>query len=245
MKLSENTLPKHEINLAGSAFTFVSSFIITLFTGPEYLWGVFLNMGVTAWFSWSFVAIMVFVVAYTSTVALIRRMGPALYSSIGGLRVVFTAAVGKLWLNEGIETVSEWVGVVLVMSSITWFMYGLHKLAMQKQKQKKEQVAAEGGEITCEGICDNDGIVAAEIASVSNHDKDLHYLSSTTSTVFSRNLRGVDSLSQILDIMSDDDKENLASQGSTTTTTYPITLRRGSDIYPIIEGDSRSDDQGT
>ena len=228
MKLSENTLPKHEINLAGSAFTFVVTFGVTLFMHPAYIWGVFFRMGYLSWFSWSFIAIMVFVVAYTSTVALCRKMGPALYSSIGGLRVVFTAFVGKIWLNEGIETPPEWVGAALVITSITWFMYGLHKESILKKR-----------EIEVHPIIECKEVIDEELSNASKEDEVEIGQSSLNS--MRRQSGEIDSLSQILEIMNKVDTFQF-SESSTTTTFHADQLQNMNIYPPILESDCRDQD---
>ena len=139
MKISEGILAKHEVNLAGSFFTFFSTFLVTISIDASFQeWTVFENMSIMTWLIYGFISIMVFVVAYTSTVGLIRQMGPSLYSSVSGLRVCSTAFVGSFILNEGIKTTMEWSGVILVIASVTWFLCKLHGLKNQKKNNEVE-----------------------------------------------------------------------------------------------------------
>ena len=69
MKISEGILAKHEVNLAGSFFTFFSTFLVTISIDASFQeWTVFENMSIMTWLIYGFISIMVFVVAFTRTV---------------------------------------------------------------------------------------------------------------------------------------------------------------------------------
>ncbi len=140
MKLSQDVVPKWEVNISGSVCTFLLALFVTFFQDFNHEWSVFGTLSLYSWLIWGFVTVFVYVIAYTSTVSLIRELGPALYSAVGGIRIIFTLLIGKVTLNEGIDDDVEWFGVSLVLVSISYFLWKLHRdQAKKKERQTTDE----------------------------------------------------------------------------------------------------------
>jgi len=140
MKLSQDVVPKWEVNISGSVCTFLLALLVTFFQDFNHEWSVFGTLSLYSWLIWGFVTVFVYVIAYTSTVSLIRELGPALYSAVGGIRIIFTLLIGKVTLNEGIDDGIEWFGVSLVLVSISYFLWKLHRdQAKNKERQTTDE----------------------------------------------------------------------------------------------------------
>jgi len=144
MKLSQNVVPKWEVNISGSVCTFLMALLVTFFQDFNHEWSIFGTLSLYSWLIWGFVTVFVYVIAYTSTVSLIRELGPALYSAVGGIRIIFTLLIGRITLNEGIDEGVEWFGVSLVLVSISYFLWKLHRdQVMSKERQTTDDFEIE------------------------------------------------------------------------------------------------------
>ncbi|MFZ1770121.1 MAG: hypothetical protein WAU00_13040 [Caldilinea sp.] len=59
-------------------------------------------------------------------IAAIRRLGAPMVSSLMGWRLVATLSAGMLLLDEQLTSPLQVVGMILVLSTITWYLSQQH-----------------------------------------------------------------------------------------------------------------------
>ena len=72
--------------------------------------------------AWSTISIVVYSYASIQQVGLVRQLGPGFYSSWAACRLLGTIALSALCLGEGIGSIVEWVGVIILVVTMSVYM---------------------------------------------------------------------------------------------------------------------------
>ncbi len=98
----------------------LSALGLSLLWGED--WGRWRTLGASDWGVFLAYSLFVVVLANGLQIAAIRRLGAPMVSSLMGWRLVATLGVGVLLLGEHLTSFWQGIGMVLVLSTITWYL---------------------------------------------------------------------------------------------------------------------------
>lgn len=120
MKRTENILTRNEAVQTNNVCNTVFPLLYTLSTNPRG-WNAFRSMTWESFGAWLTVAVLVYTIGSTGQITLVRGMGPAAYSSLGAVRVLGSAVLSAVWLNEPVQNWMEWLGLSIIMCTMTLY----------------------------------------------------------------------------------------------------------------------------
>lgn len=97
------------------------SSIMSLIVGED--WGQYLRLGVTDWAIFFVFTFLVFLGANLWQIQAIQHIGAPFHSSMLATRLVSALIFGWLLLGERLESVWQVVGAVIVLVTITWYLW--------------------------------------------------------------------------------------------------------------------------
>jgi len=106
-------------NLSGCVFPFIITLIYSRSSWKAF---AYLPRTPKSLLAWSTISIVVYSYASIHQVGLVRQLGPGFYSSWAACRLLGTIALSALCLGEGIGSIVEWVGVILLVVTMTVYM---------------------------------------------------------------------------------------------------------------------------
>jgi hypothetical protein len=119
MKATEDVLTRNEAVQTNNACNFVFPLLYTLVANPAG-WVAFLRMTPTSFAAWVVIAVLVYTFGSAWQMSLVRSMGPGAYSSLGGVRVLASAALSAACLAEPVDGGPlEWAGLLVVVVTVT------------------------------------------------------------------------------------------------------------------------------
>lgn len=143
MKRTENILTRNEAVQTNNVCNTVFPLLYTLSTNPGG-WSAFRSMTWESFGAWLAVSVLVYTIGSTGQMALVRGMGPAAYSSLGAVRVLGSALLSAVWLNEPVQNWMEWLGLSMIMCTMT-----LYTLASVDVRQSWQHlIGSRGGDAT-------------------------------------------------------------------------------------------------
>ena len=120
MKRTENILTRNEAVQTNNVCNTVFPLLYTLFANPRG-WNAFRSMTWESFGAWLIIAVLVYTIGSTGQMVLVRGMGPAVYSSLGAVRVLGSAVLSAVWLNEPVQNWMEWLGLSIIMCTMTLY----------------------------------------------------------------------------------------------------------------------------
>jgi drug/metabolite transporter (DMT)-like permease len=115
-------------NIRGEALLLVQlmslalgGFLLSLLLGES--WQQWRMIGATDWFIFGLLAVGVLAGANIGQIGSIRHLGAALVSSIMPWRLVSVLAVSAILLNERLTSIWQFLGVVLVIITVSWYLW--------------------------------------------------------------------------------------------------------------------------
>lgn len=152
MKRTENILTRNEAVQTNNVCNSVFPLLYTLFANPSG-WNAFRSMTWESFGAWLTVAVLVYTIGSTGQMALVREMGPAVYSSLSAVRVLGSAVLSAIWLNEPVRNWMEWLGLSLIMLTMT-----LYTLASVDVRQSWQHlIGSRGADVTVTNGTVNEG----------------------------------------------------------------------------------------
>ena len=106
-------------NLSGCVFPFIITLIYSRSSWKAF---AYLPRTPKSLLAWSTISIVVYSYASIQQVGLVRQLGPGFYSSWAACRLLGTIALSALCLGEGIGSIVEWVGVILLVVTMSVYM---------------------------------------------------------------------------------------------------------------------------
>lgn len=98
----------------------ISALGLSLLWGED--WGRWGAIGAQDWAVFVAYSLLVVVLANGLQIAAIRRLGAPMVSSLMGWRLVATLSMGMLLLGEHLTSFWQGIGMLLVLSTITWYL---------------------------------------------------------------------------------------------------------------------------
>lgn len=98
----------------------ISALVLSLLWGED--WGRWRVITAQDWAVFIAYSLLVVVLANGLQIAAIRRLGAPMVSSLMGWRLVATLSMGMLLLGEHLTSIWQGVGMLLVLSTITWYL---------------------------------------------------------------------------------------------------------------------------
>jgi drug/metabolite transporter (DMT)-like permease len=98
-----------------------SGWVLSLLLGES--WAPWLQVSGFDWFVFGLAAFGVLVGANIGQIGAIRHLGASLVSSTMPWRLVSALLVGGLLLGERLTSIWQWIGVALVLVTITWYLW--------------------------------------------------------------------------------------------------------------------------
>lgn len=146
MKRTEHILSRNEAVQTNNVCNVIFPLAYTLLSNPAG-WKAFRHMSRESFLAWVTIAVFVYAIGSTGQMSLVRSMGPGMYSSLSAVRVLASALISAVWLNEPVRNWLEWLGLFITMVTMT-----LYTLASVDFTSFREQSGTEGSE----SIGDND-----------------------------------------------------------------------------------------
>jgi drug/metabolite transporter (DMT)-like permease len=113
--------PSHVLLLFQGTVIMAAALPISLTIGEE--WTAWRYLSPMDWLAvFTFMAV-VLVGANGLQIVALRHLGASVVSSLMGWRLVSTLAVGMLLLGEGLQSVWQTVGMVIVLTTVTWYLW--------------------------------------------------------------------------------------------------------------------------
>lgn len=113
--------PSHVLLLFQGTVIMAVALPISLTIGEE--WTAWRHLSQTDWLAVFTFMTIVLVGANGLQIAALRHLGASVVSSLMGWRLVSTLAVGMLLLGEGLQSVWQAVGMVIVLTTVTWYLW--------------------------------------------------------------------------------------------------------------------------
>jgi drug/metabolite transporter (DMT)-like permease len=169
IKHTEHILSETHIVQVNNLSGFVFPFIITLCYDPYSSWNAFMYLLVTpkSLLAWSTISIVVYSYASIQQVKLVRQLGPGFYSSWAACRLLGTIALSALCLGEGIGSNVEWVGVIILVVTMTVYMNETSKWIDERKSSSSssssscstsnDQQQQQDEDEDCDSLDDDDG----------------------------------------------------------------------------------------
>ena len=132
MKYTDGILTKIEIVQANNICNVLLPFMYTLMTNVtgwiafEYLISIKTNL-----IAFITVSIVVYTIGSTTQVTLVRNIGPGIYTSFNGIRIICSAILSSIVLQESISSTTELLGLCIIIISMTLYTWNLG----QQQRQ--------------------------------------------------------------------------------------------------------------
>lgn len=104
-----------------SVAIFASALPISLLIGED--WGRWLHLGSTDWLVMAAYTVFVLFGANGLQIAALRHLGAATVSSIMGWRLVSTLILSLLLLGEQLTSAAQVLGMVIVLATVTWYLW--------------------------------------------------------------------------------------------------------------------------
>lgn len=98
----------------------ISALGLSLLWGED--WGRWRAITAQDWAVFAAYSLLVVVIANGLQIAAIRRLGAPMVSSLMGWRLVATLSMGMLLLGEHLTSLWQGIGMLLVLSTITWYL---------------------------------------------------------------------------------------------------------------------------
>ena len=127
MKYTDGILSKIEIVQANNICNVILPFLYTLLTNPmgwiafEY---ILIPNNLIAFVT---VSIVVYTIGSTTQVTLVRNVGPAIYTSFNGIRIICSAILSALLVHESISNTIELLGLCIIIISMTMYTWDLRQ----------------------------------------------------------------------------------------------------------------------
>jgi drug/metabolite transporter (DMT)-like permease len=99
----------------------VGGFVLSFFVGES--WQSWRTITASDWIIFGFLAFGVLAAANIGQIGAIRHLGAALVSSTMPWRLVSVLAVSAILLDERLTSIWQFVGVVLVMVTVSWYLW--------------------------------------------------------------------------------------------------------------------------
>lgn len=115
-KISSETLLLVQLFSLACATSFFS-----IIVGED--WSQWARISPFDWFIFALVVFGVFVGANVSQIAAIRHLGAAVVSSTMPWRLISTLVLAAILLNERLTSIWQVVGVILVMGTVSWYLW--------------------------------------------------------------------------------------------------------------------------
>lgn len=120
MKRTEHVLTRTEAVQTNNVCNCIFPLIYTLVVNPGG-WKAFQTMSLQSFGAWTTIAVLVYTIGSTGQMALVRSMGPGVYSSLGATRVLGSVVLSALWLHEPVQNWLEWIGLFIIMCTMTLY----------------------------------------------------------------------------------------------------------------------------
>lgn len=140
MKLTHSILSPTEMAFSGHCFNVVVPLLYSLTTPTTTSsWNILLNLSIQSYLAWSFIAIFICTFSSPMQIYLNRVLGPSLFSSMSGVRVLGSVSLSYIVLKEPIMNELEWIGVGITLMTMTFYVYSLHHFESISKKFPKER----------------------------------------------------------------------------------------------------------
>jgi len=142
MKTSSSLLSRNELLQYSNMGCIVFPMVYSLYLDPS-VWLYFLKFfefPVLVFASWFTVCFLIYFVASTMQMELIRSMGPSLYTSLSGIRVLSVVVLSAAWLGEPLVTSLEGWGFLITVVSIAVYMRVLITSDKEETNLKQEVI---------------------------------------------------------------------------------------------------------
>ena len=125
VKKTQGILSRDEIVQANNISNCLFPFLYTLMVHPTG-WRAYRYIFTLPNFAaWATIAVVVFTIGFTGQMSLVRSMGPAMYSSLSGTRILGSALLSAIFLAEPVKNWVEWVGLLIIMVTMTLYTVSL------------------------------------------------------------------------------------------------------------------------
>lgn len=104
-----------------SAVIMSTSLLLSLASGED--WSRWATLGRSDWIVMIIYSLVVVVGANALQISALRKLGAPVVSSLMGWRLLSTLAVGMLLLGEGLESWLQVAGMVIVLATVTWYLW--------------------------------------------------------------------------------------------------------------------------
>jgi len=125
MKQTEDILTAEEMVQVNNVFnTLIPALYSVTITDPS-VWKAYSHASwasITALFS---IVVLVYTIGSVGQMKLVRSMGPGVYSSFSGIRVLGSVVLSAWLLQEPVQNGLEWVGLCLTTVTMTFYTYAL------------------------------------------------------------------------------------------------------------------------
>ena len=99
----------------------VSALLLSGLAGEQ--WSAWLVLDMRGWGVFLGYVVLVIIGANAAQIGAIRHLGAPFVSSLMGWRLVGTLLVSMLLLNEGLTSIWQGVGMVIVIATVTWYLW--------------------------------------------------------------------------------------------------------------------------
>lgn len=113
--------PGHVLLLFQGTVIMAATLPISLAIGED--WTTWRHLSQTDWLAVITFMTVVLVGANGLQIAALRHLGASVVSSLMGWRLVSTLAVGMLLLGEGLQSFWQALGMVIVLTTVTWYLW--------------------------------------------------------------------------------------------------------------------------
>jgi drug/metabolite transporter (DMT)-like permease len=137
MKKTEGILTPTHIVQTNNVSNCLIPFAITMIRNPSS-WGAFryLLFAPKSLIAWCTISIGVYSFASVLQIRLVRKLGPGFYSSCISCRTLGTIFLSASILGEGISSLLEWLGVGLLVASMSVYLGETRKWLDRKSSEK-------------------------------------------------------------------------------------------------------------
>lgn len=116
----QKNLPFEAFYISQVGSTMIVMAILSLSLGED--WRAFQTFDWKAGLALAFNAFVVEIAGKVGNITLIRKLGAPLVSSMQAVRLVAALLVGWVVLNEPLVCVWQWIGALLVIGTVTWYV---------------------------------------------------------------------------------------------------------------------------
>lgn len=126
MKATSGVLTKTEAVQTNNICNIIFPVLYTMYignnlpgSGSASPWTAFCDTTFKSFMAWVVVAVLVYTIGSMGQMSLVRSMGPGMYSSLGGIRVICSAFLSAICLNEPVTNWLEWFGLIILVVTMT------------------------------------------------------------------------------------------------------------------------------